>query len=261
MPRKDDYNPTDVPGMRPERDEIASRQPRSAGRRNADRIAADLREGPDVQKTGNTSTGKSGGAMLFLLFICVIALAAAAGYFFMENQKLLVQLNNNDQRISDLESRLSNTGDEIEQSSVAMQVKIKEMDAEIRKLWDNVWKKTKTDLASQGSRITKLEKGNASSTSRLAKLEASSKTLSAELGQSKRLATDVSQLKGQGIAMQASVDTALEKAESASASIPELNKRVADTEEWIGSMNAHRRQVIRDIDSLKRAISPASPGQ
>ena len=74
-------------------------------------------------------------AIIFLL----IMIAGAAGYWSFEQYKVLQQAQ---QRISELESRLSTTGEDMDQSAAALQVKVSELSAKTDDLWkqmDNLW--------------------------------------------------------------------------------------------------------------------------
>jgi uncharacterized coiled-coil protein SlyX len=77
-------------------------------------------------------------------------------------------------RIGDLEARLSDTDEGMSQNAAVQAAKIRELDTEVRKLWDNVWKKSKERLAkleassaSQGKKIAAMEKSVASAQSRI----------------------------------------------------------------------------------------------
>ena len=59
-----------------------------------------------------------------------------------------------DMRIGDLEARLSDTDEGMNQNAELQAAKIRELDTEVRKLWDNVWKEA-------SERLAKLEKSSA----------------------------------------------------------------------------------------------------
>jgi chromosome segregation ATPase len=49
-------------------------------------------------------------------------------------------------RIADLEDRLADTDEGMSQNAAVQAAKIRELDSEVRKLWDNVWKRSKERL-------------------------------------------------------------------------------------------------------------------
>ena len=78
-------------------------------------------------------------------FALIIALTASASsyYLFTKNELAEARVSATELRLSSLESRLVSAGDEMTQSDEAVRVQLKELDREVRKLWDNVWKKVK----------------------------------------------------------------------------------------------------------------------
>ena len=85
--------------------------------------------------------GGGGGTALFLLAVLVIGLGGACYYLYQQLTIAQSQLLSSQDRLEALEQRLSVADDSLEENSVTTQVKLKELDSEIRKLWDNVWKK------------------------------------------------------------------------------------------------------------------------
>ena len=79
-------------------------------------------------KTKEPKSKGSGPSWLSMLFFIII-LAAGIGYtaYTIEQQKLVII--EAQKRIGDLENRLSATGEEMDQSAVALQVKVTELSA------------------------------------------------------------------------------------------------------------------------------------
>ena len=73
-------------------------------------------------------------------------------------------------RIGDLEARLSDTDEGMNQNATVQAAKIRELDSEVRKLWDNVWKQAK-------DRLGKLEAASKSHSGKIAANEKSVKAL------------------------------------------------------------------------------------
>ena len=108
----------------------------------AQRAAVSSKELPPA-----TAASGGGGFVLFMLTLLIVALAAAAYYLFDQLTIAQGDLKQAQQRLEVLEQRLSSADESLEENSVTTAVKLKELDFEIRKLWDNVWKKQKQELA------------------------------------------------------------------------------------------------------------------
>ncbi|MBR9804959.1 hypothetical protein GYB62_00380 [bacterium] len=221
---------TSLPNMRAERDDVVSRSP--AGR-SAEQVASKPAKG-------------GGGLLAFLALLCALAAGAAAYWLWQQQQQAVEQLLDAQQRIAVLESQLASTGDEMSQSDAAVRVRLKELDSEVRKLWDNVWKKAKDTLAAHDTSLKQLTQQSSALKSQQAshaaqltanaalldELETTSATLTKQRQQVQQMADQLKQLDGD---------------------LRRLNARVADNEEWIESINAFRQQVNQ------RLSAPSAP--
>ncbi len=208
-----------------------------------------------------------GGFVLFLLTLLVVALAAAGYYLFEQLTATQGQLKQAQQRLDVLEQRLSSADESLEANSVTTAVKLKELDSEVRKLWDNVWKKQKEELAEHEVQLGKNEK-------RLVALESQHKSLDGQLKKA---------LQGYGAdrealtSMSGKLDRVIAQAEVNRKTLLEVNKKLTDggsldarvsamerrqgqSEEWLDSVNAFRRQVNRDIEALRQTVTQYHSG-
>ncbi|MAY38391.1 MULTISPECIES: hypothetical protein [Spongiibacter] len=222
--------------------------------------------GADLPPPPPPASGGS-GFILFMLALLIVALAAAAYYLF--DRLLLTQgeLKQAQSRLDALEQRLSSADESLEQNSVTTAVKLKELDSEVRKLWDNVWKRQKAELAEHDAQIAKNEK-------RLASIESRNTTLSAELKKAlDGYKADRESLKS----MSGKLDRVIAQSEvnkktlldvnkqlaaggSLDARVKDLEKRMEQSEQWLDSVNAFRRQVNREIDALRQTITQYHAG-
>ncbi|WP_339768562.1 hypothetical protein [uncultured Paraglaciecola sp.] len=94
----------------------------------------------------------SGPSWVALIFI-ILLLGAGIGYtaYTIEQQKLVIV--EAQKRIGDLENRLSATGEEMDQSAVALQVKVGELSAKTQdlweqmdKLWASAWRRNQSEI-------------------------------------------------------------------------------------------------------------------
>lgn len=256
MSRQDDDQIGHVPKITPAHDEIASYK-RSAGK---SRLVKSLGEVPDVPGSGGASAGVP-KTLLAVMVVILLATAGLAGYLFQNLRQAERAIENYELRISDLERRLEVTDESMSESSVAMKVKVRELDSEIRKLWDNVWKRSKAQLATHEAELEKQQKEIADSKAFIssaqqqfdknAKVVAS---LTAQLKKAEQMQDTVagnSQLISKQVA---SLQASMDKLNSLNADVNKMNQRVTATEEWIESINGFRRQVNREISVLKQAI-------
>ena len=151
MPRRDNDNIGHVPKMTPAHDEIASYQ------RNKSRGSLKSSLGDIPENTGTSSTTVK--SVLTVVILLLVITSAGSVYLYLKLQKADSVLQAYDARITDLEQRLSVTDESMSESSVAMKVKLRELDTEVRKLWDNVWKKSKQRFAEYDSQFKRLEQG------------------------------------------------------------------------------------------------------
>lgn len=255
MPDKDDDSLTEIPSMVPDSDELADRRAQQAPRK------------PAPKKPGG------GGGFLWWSVLLVL-LVGLLGLGFLLNQtsnrlkREQAQLDDYQQRIAVLEKKLSVTDQSVSTSSTAMRAKIGDLDSEIRKLWDNVWKRSKKELAEHDAQIDKLDarigKLNAAEdaqdktvkalNSRIGETQLSMKVLSDQLDAAGDIPTQLKALNSQLDGIES--DLAKMKALQA-----KLGKRVDDVEGWVASFNAYRRQVNNKLLNLQNSVSPPAKTQ
>jgi len=211
---------------------------------------------PAAQKPASGTGGSGLLARLLITVSLVIAAVACAWAWQLQGQlqQAIVQMEDYAVRIGDLEARLSDTDEGMSQSAEVQAAKIRELDTEVRKLWDNVWKQTK-------SRLTKLEAENKSRAKKLAGAEqslaaAQSKLAgtSGDIAKLKSVAGDLSRLMTSAKTNQAEVERVADKLNRINLDLAKMGKRVQSNEEWIGSINAFRKQVNASLAELQGSI-------
>ena len=234
-----------IPPIVPSRDEGAARAAASGkGRR-----------------TRSTPPSGGGGAGILARLFITISLAAAGvacGWAWQLQQELLVKdtiLADYEARIGDLEDRLSDTDEGMNQSAAAMSVKIKELYSEVDKLWASAWRRNK-------AKIESLEKSASDHGSRLSTLANTDKAYSEQL---KALASDVSKLRSVAGDLERLVADAKTNQElmerlgdelsRATLEVARLEKRVKTGEEWQQSVDGFRRQVNQSLIRLEERIA------
>jgi chromosome segregation ATPase len=107
----------------------------------------------ELADSGNTKS--AGGNGFWISLVLIVAMAACGASYWLYQQHLLQQtaVKNAEQRIEELERRLSATGEEMGESAVAMQVKVTELSAKTQELWEQMdklwasaWRKNQSDI-------------------------------------------------------------------------------------------------------------------
>jgi|TARA_B100000767_G_scaffold197711_1_gene184688 chromosome segregation ATPase len=232
-PRNKDNTFDSLPTMKPARDEVIQRRRSVRGH--------------------SVSAPKPGLTWVAI----VIALISSASCYYLYTANLLAQerVLAAELRLTSLESRLTSAGDEMNQSDAAVRVQLKELDQEVRKLWDNVWKKSKKTLDTHSLNIKNL-------TTRTGKLgdqqTLSKKQLSALSGEImgysaalEELSDDFErlQVESKQLALMGSLLPKLNQG------LDEHDKRITANEEWVESINSFRRQVNRQLNALSQPIN------
>ena len=115
--------------------------------------------------TPKASTNTSGNG-IWIILVALIAIAACGGcyylYTLLEQQKSLAA--EADKRIVQLENKLSATGEEIGESTVALQVKVTELSnktnelwEQMDKLWASAWRRNQKEIADLGDRVSSVQ--------------------------------------------------------------------------------------------------------
>jgi hypothetical protein len=237
-----------IPALTPDREDIQ--------RRNDPRSKASK---PAAPRKGNSI------GLGLLVFVCLLAIGGLAAWNYLLHQQLeqsAVTLGDTADRLQVLEGRLMITDESMSQSSDVFQVRLMQLDSEVRKLWDNVWKKAKQRLAEQDKAIKALQAD-------VQKSEVLEAELKQQLVQT-RLALEVVEdqvdsradaseelavLMGQWDAQQRSLaetSTSLEVLQQAN---DDTQQRLQGTDEWVDSFNGYRTQINRKLLDLQGAVN------
>tara|TARA_Y100000296_G_scaffold61831_1_gene71748 strand:- start:3440 stop:4234 length:795 start_codon:yes stop_codon:yes gene_type:complete len=129
------------------------------------------RQAAPVKNTAATSAGsansskpsvQSSGNGVWLSLVTIVALAACGGCYYLftllqQQQSIAEQA---EKRIVQLENKLSATGEEIGESTVALQVKVTELSnktnelwEQMDKLWASAWRRNQKEIADLGDRV------------------------------------------------------------------------------------------------------------
>lgn len=115
-----------------------------------------------ASSTNEPAPAKSNGGILFMLFMIAVGGYGVSYWLYQENQKTLAQLSSADDRIYELERKISATGEESEQSVVALRVQVNELKdktdvlwQEMDKLWASAWRRNQTEIKELSAQVTR----------------------------------------------------------------------------------------------------------
>ncbi len=192
--------------------------------------------------------------------IAIVALVAAGvacvwGWQLQGQLQLATgQMANYATRIADLEARLSDTDEGMNQNAAVQAVKVASLETEVRKLWDNVWKQSKQRLGkletltvAQGKTIKGLEVALASAELQLA-------AVSGDAAKLKSVADDLARVMSSASLTQTEVERVADSLNRIDLAVAKLDKRVASNQEAVGSIDAFRKQVNASLSQLRSTL-------
>lgn len=210
-----------------------------------------------------------GGGALWMVLLGLAVLLLSGGFFLVyqqqeaDKQMMAEQLTQYQERIEKLDRRLALFDENVSESESATKNVLNELDTEIRKLWDNVWKKSKERLAEHDKSIKTLQSQIASQKSdqaslkkALAEAESARETLRAELVAMK---AEVGEFSSQFARFESKMGDQLKTLPDDIRSLKKgqntLDVKVKEHGEAFDSINAFRRQVLREMRVLRDAVA------
>ena len=205
------------------------------------------------------AAARQGAGVLARLFITVaLVTAGEACAWAWQLQTQLRQANDilDDYalRVGDLEARLSDTDEGMSQNAEVQAAKIRELDTEVRKLWDNVWKQTKSRLGALESSSKTYSGKIAANEKSLKALQGKADSAAADLSKLKSVSGDLSRLMNSAKSNQAEVERVADTLNRINLDMAKLNRQVDSNAEAVRATDAFRRQVNGSINDLEGAI-------
>lgn len=231
-----------ISGMRPEDDDVDVRATHSANR-SSSRRPAPVSSRPVIVK--------SKIAPIALMFSFVGIGFATFLYWQMTQTELKLQdaLSTSNARIAQLEGQLELTGDESTASVTAIQVKLKWVDSEIRKLWGVSYDTNRKAIADNKSTVDRLATTIKNINTQFAQYKKSTALeikLMSELVDSQT--ATVSKIEANSADKTAAINALREQNRK-------LDTKLKSMQESIDAIDAFRRSVNADLLKLKQATS------
>ena len=210
-------------------------------------------------RAGHSVTNSSGTLLYFVLAIALMIAAVAWAWQFQSSlNEAQLEAKNVSARVASLEVLLSDTDESVEKSSTALGAKLKVVDVETRRL-----EQRRREMAGE---LDELKKTGVAQKAVLKKLETtiagqgkSVATMASHLASLNKMTNDLEYLAKTGKEIQVNMERLADSVNKANLERASLNKRVSDSEEWIDSINAFRKQVNTSINRLELEIRTSGP--
>ena len=152
----------DIPNIRLDKDDLDTfHRTRAQSTKNGSNNS------PQPDDTQSSSNSPSWFSFLFLLLLII----GGASYWSFEQYKVMQHAQS---RIAELENRLSATGEDMDQSAAALQVKVSELSKktaelweQMDKLWASAWRRNQTEISALNKTVASLESTSAKSGKKL----------------------------------------------------------------------------------------------
>lgn len=248
MPNPDDKI-SDIPRIVPQRDDDA------VYRRQRPEAGESRKKAKPAKVAGETSAGGPWRFIAALGVLIGLGAGAAAGFLYQQTQQLQGALAQSNQRIADLEGRLSTTDDSVNQSSAAMQVKIKELASEVDKLWASAWRKNSARLDELDGALKKANTGVDATRKDLTAVKAAQGRIEKQQDVNKGLAISVEALKEQQNRHESAIGRLSSSVNTLTNGQRAQEARLKEAEQWVNSNIEFRKQVTKRLTQLENPAS------
>lgn len=219
-----------------------------------------------LSSTHSASQTPSSGNGLWITFVALIALVACGGcyylYTLLEQQKTVAL--EADKRIMQLENKLSATGEEIGESTVALQVKVTELTnktaelwEQMDKLWASAWRRNQKEIADMGDRIGNVQ------TALNNKINGVSDEIKAQEAAMGSVRNQLASIADELLAVNVQLEQALGDKESAQQSVRNLTDKISVLEQRnttlsgrISNLENEIRDIATKVVSSSKSVSP-----
>ena len=260
--RETDLNMDDLPNIQTENRGAAVSQPQAEPKKTKNKATK-----TEVHSVASPSNGIAKTA-LTLAVLTLMVLLAGVYLLLQQNQAQKDLLINASSRITELENRLSNTDESVSQSSVAQQVKLKELNdrtdelwTQMDKLWASAWRRNQTEITEHGQSLEIHDKKLTRSIKELLSLQKLTSNLKDDIAVLRAETEDVFAIQESVIDQRKILKTQEKKlsqlkklSADAQKKMLTLEKISQDNAGWLKSNNEFRIQTNQAIDGLSKRI-------
>ena len=245
MPTKDDVDP--IPAISAHREAASGTS------------AVPRRRGASRGGSGSTGGGRSGaGPLLWLLTLVALGVGGGALAWAWNLGEELVQtgyqLERYEARIADLEARLADTDEGMNQNATVQAAKIRELDSEVRKLWDNVWKRSKQRLGVLEASSKRFEQSITGNTQSIEATQSELGRARQDLAALQSIGGDLERVLTSAQSNQTQVERIADALNRAELQLTRVEKRVGEHEEWLRAVDGFRQSTNASINQLQAAL-------
>ena len=201
-----------------------------------------------------------------VLILCIVGLSIWNNALVETSRQQQDLIQDAQQRLSLLEKQLSSSDESMTQSSVVMQVRLKDIETrteelwtQMDKLWAAAWRRNQTEIADHGKRLDAFDES----------MIKQNKTLIALDMQLTKEQKSLSRLKAENVKLAKNIKVFTAKEKELLALKTQINdqlqgnkllqKKIDDNQQWQQSNNAFRLQTNKTLARLEKQIKPLLP--
>ncbi len=213
------------------------------------------KKGAPAASTKESSS--KGGNGFWILLVALVALAGcgASYYLYTLLQQQQTTAEAAEKRIAELERRLSATGEEIGESTVALQVKVNDLGAkteelweQMDKLWASAWRRNQKEIADLGERVGNVQK------SLNGDIKAVSQDVSAQSKQLASLKNQLASTADELLGVNVQLEQALADERSNAQTVKNLNDKMSVLEQRNNTLSGRISQMEREIREMATKV-------
>ncbi|MCY4043850.1 MAG: hypothetical protein OXE99_02070 [Cellvibrionales bacterium] len=165
------------------------------------------------------------------------------------------------ERLSDLESRLASTDENMSQSSVSMQVRLNELKqktddlwSQMDKLWASAWRRNQKELADQSKALAEVKAADKAQGKKFTNLQTDLAALQIRLEEMDALSQQLNQQAKNASQTRDSLIKTQQSFQKMDALVNKMQQRITENEEWVDSNVAFRKQVNQKLSTLDKRL-------
>lgn len=206
------------------------------------------------RRTPSQPVVKSNNGLVTVLALVSLAAAGAAGYLYLELEKANQIIASNIERVSNLEDRLSATGEEMGSSTASLKVLVSE-NAEksaanfeqIDKLWASAWRRNQKELKELQKEVTSVKTETEDSRTAIADANSSRQQL---VGRIDALNNNLSELANNILANKVEQEALLQSQQQSGNQLRDVNEKVLLLERRNTSLLQQINELQQLVDEL-----------
>ena len=214
------------------------------------------------QRTSSTNSSKAptkgGNGLTIVALIIAMGACGASGFLYSLHEKNLALIDAKEKRLLSLENRLSATGEEMGNSTVALQVKVSELSdkteelwEQMDKLWASAWRRNQTEIKSLSEQATQTKR---ELTSLLKTLETDVANNQSSIGKTQQRIDSVNAK----VSAQANeMLSATVNQEGLQSSISEQDRKSREMAEKIILLERRNTSLLKQIQDLEQKLNAA----